>query len=114
MTFADLNAEFNNIIDNQQDIGWPRDGTIATDLDGNELILDADEDTSITADTDDQIDFKINSTDTVVMTQGHITFNGKPLATETITGMNAVRSRTHQHRIAHLEDRVLETQVLSF
>tara|TARA_R100000773_G_scaffold35579_1_gene30609 strand:- start:867 stop:1796 length:930 start_codon:yes stop_codon:yes gene_type:complete len=33
------------------------------DLNGNELILDADADTSITADTDDQIDIKIAGTD---------------------------------------------------
>ena len=33
------------------------------DLNGNELILDADADTSITADTDDQIDIKIGGTD---------------------------------------------------
>tara|TARA_B100000900_G_scaffold409494_1_gene425524 strand:+ start:822 stop:1820 length:999 start_codon:yes stop_codon:yes gene_type:complete len=33
------------------------------DVNGNELILDADADTSITADTDDQIDFKIGNTD---------------------------------------------------
>ena len=30
-----------------------------TDLNGVELILDADADTSITADTDDRIDFKL-------------------------------------------------------
>jgi hypothetical protein len=34
-----------------------------TDLDGKELILDADADTSITADTDDQIDIKIAGAD---------------------------------------------------
>ena len=33
------------------------------DLNGNELILDADGDTSITADTDDQIDFKAGGSD---------------------------------------------------
>ena len=33
------------------------------DLNGNEMILDADGDTSITADTDDQIDFKTGGTD---------------------------------------------------
>ena len=33
------------------------------DLNGQELILDADADTSITADTDDQIDFKIAGSD---------------------------------------------------
>ena len=35
------------------------------DLNGNEMILDADGDTSITADTDDQIDFKTAGTDRV-------------------------------------------------
>ena len=34
-----------------------------TDMNGVELILDADADTSITADTDDRIDFKIANTD---------------------------------------------------
>ena len=40
-------------------------GVIATSLDmnGTELILDADADTSITADTDDEIDIKIANTD---------------------------------------------------
>ena len=33
------------------------------DLNGNELILDLDADTSITADTDDQIDIKIGGAD---------------------------------------------------
>ena len=35
------------------------DFAAAVDLNGVELILDADQDTSITADTDDRIDFKI-------------------------------------------------------
>ena len=38
------------------------------DLNGNELILDADGDTSITADTDDQIDFKVAGADDFSMT----------------------------------------------
>jgi len=38
-------------------------GPLASDLNGAELILDADGDTSITADTDDQIDIKIANTD---------------------------------------------------
>ena len=37
----------------------------ALDLNGVELVLDADGDTSITADTDDQIDIKIGNTDVV-------------------------------------------------
>jgi len=44
--------------------------TGAHDLDGNELILDADADTSITADTDDQIDFKVGGTDRIRITTG--------------------------------------------
>ena len=40
-----------------------KDFTAAVDLNGVELILDADQDTSITADTDDQIDIKISGTD---------------------------------------------------
>ena len=38
-------------------------GPLDSDLNGAELILDADGDTSITADTDDQIDIKIANTD---------------------------------------------------
>ncbi len=37
------------------------------DLNGNEMILDADGDTTITADTDDQIDIKIGGSDLVTM-----------------------------------------------
>ena len=36
---------------------------VNTDLNGNELVIDADGDTSITADTDDQIDIKIAGAD---------------------------------------------------
>jgi hypothetical protein len=61
LTASDLNAEFNNILNNGEDLGWP--ATKAKDLNGQELILDADGDTSITSDTDDQIDFKIGGTD---------------------------------------------------
>tara|TARA_A100001234_G_scaffold150097_2_gene132134 strand:- start:5330 stop:7075 length:1746 start_codon:yes stop_codon:yes gene_type:complete len=39
----------------------------AIDVQGNEIILDDDGDTSITADTDDQIDLKVGGTDTVVV-----------------------------------------------
>ncbi len=42
------------------------------DLNGQELILDADADTSITADTDDQIDFKIAGADDLRMTANAI------------------------------------------
>ena len=43
-------------------------GPLDSDLNGAELILDADADTSITADTDDQIDIKIANADHVKLT----------------------------------------------
>lgn len=45
------------------------------DLNGNELILDADGDTSITADTDDQIDFRAGGADTVKIGNEDLTIN---------------------------------------
>lgn len=50
-------------------------GTIATSLNmaGNELILDSDGDTSITADTDDVIDFRVAGTDEVQLTSSVFT-----------------------------------------
>lgn len=62
---SDLVAEFANIYNNGQSVGFPRTGS--SDFDGNELILDADGDTSITSDTDDQIDFRVGGTDRVRM-----------------------------------------------
>ncbi|MEC8482409.1 MAG: hypothetical protein VXY99_01205, partial [Pseudomonadota bacterium] len=41
------------------------------DMNGNELILDADGDTSITADTDDQIHFKAGGSDQVKINPNH-------------------------------------------
>jgi hypothetical protein len=52
------------------------------DLNGNEMILDADGDTTITADTDDQIDIKVAGTDTVVISGGAMALKG---ATPTLT-----------------------------
>ena len=45
------------------------------DMNGVELFLDADADTSITADTDDQIDFKAGGTDVMSMTATSLTIN---------------------------------------
>ena len=42
------------------------------DIQGNELVLDADADTSIHVDTDDQIDFKCGGTDTMHMISGKV------------------------------------------
>ena len=54
------------------------------DLNGNELILDVDGDTSITADTDDQIDFKIAGADDFRMTAN--TFNALDGSTVLVGG----------------------------
>ena len=45
------------------------------DITGQELTLDADNDTSITADTDDQIDFEIGGSDEVVLTAATLDMN---------------------------------------
>ena len=71
LSASDLNAEFANLITNGEDLGWP--ATKAKDLDGNELIFDADGDTSITSDSDDVIDFRIGGTDSLFI--GHGTGN---------------------------------------
>ncbi len=42
------------------------------DMNGKELILDADADTSITADTDDQIDVKVAGTDQITIKDGAV------------------------------------------
>jgi hypothetical protein len=49
----------------------PINGT-AIDLDGKEMILDADQDTTITVDTDDQIDIKIAGTDQITIKDGAV------------------------------------------
>ena len=49
-------------------------GTV--DINGQELILDADADTSITADTDDQIDFRVGATDVMTLTNSHLVLKG--------------------------------------
>ena len=49
------------------------------DIDGNELILDADGDTSITADTDDQIDVKVAGTDKYSFTGTAFNIKGNDL-----------------------------------
>ena len=49
----------NSLADSAVSSAKLKDFAAAVDLNGVELILDADQDTSITADTDDRIDFKI-------------------------------------------------------
>ena len=93
LTHSDLNAEFNNILNNGEDLAWP--ATKAKDLDGFELILDSDGDTSITADTDDQIDIRIAGADDFKFTANTFAaLSGSVITTNTInettsaTGVN--------------------------
>ena len=73
--------DFIILLGNVLDLGVPSDSTVTSgklsgnlvtpgtlDVNGQELILDADADTSITADTDDQIDIKIANADHVKLT----------------------------------------------
>lgn len=57
---SDLNAEFNNILDNGQDVGSPR--TKAFEMAGWHLYLDSDKDTYWRANTDDQADLYVGGT----------------------------------------------------
>jgi len=60
------------------------------DMNGTELILDADGDTSITADTDDQIDFKTGGTDRAVIdSSGNVKFNSGFGSVTTVFGCRA-------------------------
>ena len=45
------------------------------DVNGTEIILDADADTSITADTDDQIDIRVAGSDQIKIATGEVAFN---------------------------------------
>jgi hypothetical protein len=55
--------------------------TGGVDINGSELILDADGDTSITADTDDQIDFRVGAADKLSVTSAGATIYGNLTAT---------------------------------
>ena len=56
LTAADQNAEFQNIIDNARSLISPLTGSL--DMAGNEIIMDSNGNSSMTADTDDRADFR--------------------------------------------------------
>ncbi len=67
--------------------------TGAHDLDGNEFILDADADTSITADTDDQIDIRISGADDFQFTANTFTAQaGSTIAAQALTATTITAS----------------------
>ena len=66
-------------------------GPLGSDLNGSELILDADGDTSLHADTDDQIDFKTGGTDRFVLSSANAKFNvGAYNAEATLTDASTI------------------------
>ena len=60
--------------------------TTGLDLNGTEMVLDADGDTSITADTDDQIDFKTGGSDRVTIDSSGNLMVGKTADDVTVVG----------------------------
>ena len=68
-------------------------GPLASDLNGAELILDADADTSITADTDDQIDIAIAGADDFRFTANTFTaLSGSTIAAQALTATTITAS----------------------
>jgi len=63
LTAADLNASFDRIFDNQDDLGNPRTDTF--DLDGQRLVIDAAGNTSLAATTTNKVDFRLAGQDLV-------------------------------------------------
>ena len=68
LTHTEQNNEFNNILDNPIDLWSP--AAKSADMNGQELILDADADTSFTSDSDDVIDVRIGGVDSIFMGHG--------------------------------------------
>ena len=71
----------------------PADEFSSKDLNGEQLILDADADTTITADTDDQIDIRISGADDFQFTANTFTAqSGSTIAAQALTATTGVFS----------------------
>jgi hypothetical protein len=80
LTAAALNGEFNAIFGAAgQAVSFPR--TAAADFDGQTLILDADADTTLRSNVDDEIDIAIGGVDTYLLTATEMTILGKRVLT---------------------------------
>ena len=84
------------------------------DLNGSELILDVDADTSITADSDDTIDFKIGGADIFQMTATKLDLNGKELVldADADTSITADTDDTIHFRINGDDDIIFTTGII--
>ena len=75
------------------------------DLNANELIVDLDVDTSITADTDDQIDIKIAGVDDFRFTANTFTaLSGSTIAAQALTVYNNYRNVSNDGTIGSTGD----------
>lgn len=82
LTASDLNAEFLNIYGNGETLGWP--ATVSKDFAGQQLTLDADGDTLITAGgADDRIDITV---------QGKLLFRYDGTTASVVNGFSSVAS----------------------
>jgi hypothetical protein len=117
LTASDLNAMNTHILNNGEDLGSPR-VTKGFDMNGFELVLDANGDTSITADTPNQIDFRLGGTDVVVMTVTDITHGGISLKRQTRltreAGSAFAVARANQLRVNSAEIHNNATTTLTF
>ena len=77
LTYQDLNAEFDNLLNNANSLISP--ATADWDLNGNALILDADGDTSIVNSTDDTIKFNIGGAEEYSFTATIFDVNGNKI-----------------------------------
>jgi len=84
LTAADLNAEFDALLSSPIDLISP--ATAALDMDGQEIIMDADQDSSLTVDTDDVLHVKLKAIDAFIF-DGDIasSANGMTFATSAST-----------------------------
>ena len=76
------------------------DFTVAVDLNGVELLLDADQDTSITADTDDQIDFKIAGVEHISLTNS----SGDTVIKPRVDGKDIIFQQYDGNKILEIND----------
>ena len=103
----------NSITDGVVSSAKLKDFSAAVDLNGVELILDADQDTSITADTDDRIDFKIANVE-------HFSFSNssgdtvvKPMVDAKILSFNSMTEISYSKSMMETLYLLVVTQLLA-
>jgi hypothetical protein len=77
LTFQDLNAEFNNILNNAATLISP--ATATWDLDGNTLLTDSDGDSGIITSVNNQLTFQLGGTPAYIMNATQFDLTGKLL-----------------------------------